>query len=68
MTFNTKSTGESAARLLRPEEVAGILGVPVATLYGWRYRQIGPKALKVGRHLRYRPEDLDRFIQNSVDR
>ena len=67
MTLNTKSTG-GENRLLTPEEVAGILGIPVATLYGWRYRQIGPKALKVGRHLRYRPEDLDRFIQNSADR
>jgi predicted DNA-binding transcriptional regulator AlpA len=40
-------------RLLGPEEVAAILGVPVATLYHWRYSGRGPRARKIGRHLRW---------------
>ncbi len=68
MDTNAKSAGETTNRLLKPEEVAEILGVPVATLYGWRYRQKGPKGLRVGRHLRYRAEDVERFISNSADR
>ena len=51
-------------RLHRPEEVAEALGVPVATLYQWRYKGIGPTAVKVGRHLRYRDEDVTQFIEN----
>jgi predicted DNA-binding transcriptional regulator AlpA len=68
MDINTRSTGDTGIRLLKPQEVADILGVPVATLYGWRYRRIGPNGLKVGRHLRYRAEDVERFISNSADR
>lgn len=49
-------------RLLRPEEVAEILGVPVGTLYQWRHRGFGPAALKVGRHLRWRHEDVTAWL------
>lgn len=52
--------------LLRPKDVAEILGVPVATLYQWRYRQKGPRALRVGRHLRYRQQDLQEFIAGRL--
>lgn len=45
-------------RLWTPEEVAHFLGVPVHTLYRWRYLGTGPKAGRVGRHLRYLPADV----------
>lgn len=45
-------------RLWTPEEVSHFLGVPVPTLYRWRYLGIGPKAGRVGRHLRYLPADV----------
>ncbi|MCP9949290.1 helix-turn-helix transcriptional regulator [Actinomadura madurae] len=45
-------------RTWNPDEVARFLGVPKATLYQWRYLGIGPKAGRVGRHLRYLPEDV----------
>jgi len=53
-------------RLLTPEEVAEVLGVPVATLYRWRHHHDGPRSLKVGRHLRYRSEDVEEFISEKV--
>jgi Helix-turn-helix domain len=40
------------------EETARYLRVPPATLYQWRYLGTGPKAGKVGRWLRYDPEDV----------
>ena len=43
-----------ATRLLSTEEVARILVVPVNTLYCWRYKGTGPRAYRVGKHLRYR--------------
>ena len=50
-------------RLLSPEEVAAFLGVPVKTLYQWRYKGGGPRGLRVGRHLRYRPADVERWLE-----
>ena len=42
-------------RLWSAQEVSGYLGIPVATLYQWRYQGVGPAAYRVGRHLRYDP-------------
>ena len=32
-------------RLLRPDEVAAILGVPLRTIYRWRSHHEGPRAI-----------------------
>jgi excisionase family DNA binding protein len=48
--------------LMTPDAVAEVLGVPRATLYEWRYRREGPPAIKIGRHLRYRPADVEAWI------
>ena len=40
------------------DDVAAYLRVPVETLYQWRKRKYGPSAARVGRHLRYDPEDV----------
>jgi len=46
-----------------PEEVAAYLRLPsVETLYQWRTRSTGPKAARVGRHLRYRRSDVERWL------
>jgi excisionase family DNA binding protein len=49
------------------EEVAEILGVPVRTVYGWRHRGEGPRAFRVGKHLRYRDEDIDAWLEQQPD-
>jgi excisionase family DNA binding protein len=48
--------------LATPAEVAAYLGVPVKTLYQWKYRGIGPNVHKVGRHLRYRWHEVDAWL------
>jgi len=50
---------EATQQLMTPEEVSDLLQVPVATLYGWRYKGLGPPAVRVGRHLRYRRSDIE---------
>ena len=52
-------------QLLTAEEVANILQVPVATIHAWRYRGKGPTGLKVGRHLRFRYEDVMEWIDDG---
>lgn len=47
-------------------QVADYLSVPVSTLYQWRHRGIGPRAARVGRHLRYRLSDVDRWVEQHM--
>ena len=50
-------------RLLAIKEVAELLGVPVATLRWWRHKGVGPDSLKIGRMVKYRPIDVDRWVE-----
>jgi len=52
-------------RLWTAEEKAAYLQIPKATLYQWRYLGIGPKAGRVGRHLRYDPEDVKAWFRRQ---
>lgn len=54
-------------RLVAPEELANYLGVPVKTLYQWRYKGVGPPGLRIGRHVRYRPEDVEAWLHRVRD-
>jgi excisionase family DNA binding protein len=40
-------------RLLTIQQLSDYLGVPVKTLYSWRAQRVGPRAVTVGRALRY---------------
>ncbi|WP_046469911.1 helix-turn-helix domain-containing protein [Allosalinactinospora lopnorensis] len=56
------------ASLADPAEVAEYLKIPMKTLAMWRYRQIGPKWRRVGRHIRYRWSDIEKWLdQQSGD-
>lgn len=48
-------------------EVADFLGVPVKTLYTWRITSTGPRASKVGKHLRYRWADVESWLDAQAD-
>jgi excisionase family DNA binding protein len=48
--------------LLTLAEVAAELRVPVETLRKWRAQGTGPRAAKIGRHLRYRRAEVDRWL------
>jgi excisionase family DNA binding protein len=56
-----------SARLLSTGEVARLLVVPVTTLYTWRYKGTGPKAFKVGKHLRYRLADVLAWLEQQAE-
>ena len=47
------------------DEVSRRLDVPKSTLYDWRYRGIGPRGHKVGRHLKYRWSDVLRWLEEQ---
>ena len=45
-----------------PPTIAAELGVPEQTLAQWRYLGKGPAFIKVGRHVRYHPEDVKAWL------
>jgi excisionase family DNA binding protein len=48
--------------LLDGPATAELLGVPEKTLAQWRYHGKGPAFVRVGKHVRYRVEDVEAFI------
>jgi predicted DNA-binding transcriptional regulator AlpA len=54
-------------RLWTAQETADFLRVPKATLYQWRYLGVGPKPGRVGRHLRYDPDDVKKWFRQQQE-
>ncbi len=50
---------------LSPSQLAGVLNVSVATVYGWRKKNNGPKGYRVGRHVRYPPAAVNKWLREQ---
>jgi hypothetical protein len=50
-------------RMVGPKYVAEWLEIPQQTLYQWRRERKGPRAVVVGRHLRYRIGDVRKWLE-----
>ncbi len=55
-----------AAPLLTTDQLAEYLGVPTPTIYAWRVRGLGPRACKVGKHLRWRQDDVEHWLESMA--
>ena len=53
-------------RTLTDVEVAVRLGVSRFTVRSWRLKGVGPRFLKMGRAVRYRPEDVREYEQRVL--
>jgi excisionase family DNA binding protein len=53
--------------LMSPGDVARFLGLPLRTIYRWRLRGEGPRGYRVGRHVRYRARDVERWLEHHRD-
>jgi excisionase family DNA binding protein len=51
--------------LMRPDQLAEQLGIEVATIYRWRYRNFGPPAVKIGKYLRFRPSEVEAWLEQQ---
>ena len=67
MKYNSASTAAHLEHLLTVQELSDYLGIPVATLYDWRVDHRGPKAVKLGRALRYPESAIRNWIQERLD-
>lgn len=54
--------------LLSISEVSDYLGIPVSTLYDWRTRDLGPRAHRIGKHLKYAVSDVRDWVAEQRDR
>ena len=50
--------------LLNEHEVSHQLGISVASLRGWRLIRQGPKFVKIGAAVRYKPADVAAWIDS----
>ena len=51
--------------LLNEHDVARVTGLSVASVRRWRLlRQEGPKYLKIGAAVRYKPEDISAWLES----
>jgi predicted DNA-binding transcriptional regulator AlpA len=51
-------------RLLNERQVADSCAISVLTLRKWRTEGRGPRFVKIGTLVRYRPEDVDAWIES----
>ena len=65
VTQSSKLQAVATDRLWTVHDVSAFLGVPVATLYQWRYMRIGPPAYRVGRHIRYDPAAVRTWLDTQ---
>lgn len=49
--------------MLKTEQAAEILGVCEKTLRRWRDESAGPRFIRIGRKVFYRPEDVDAWLE-----
>jgi predicted DNA-binding transcriptional regulator AlpA len=52
--------------LATPRDLAERLQVPVATIYAWNHKQTGPPPIRVGKHIRYRWADVERWLDRQA--
>jgi predicted DNA-binding transcriptional regulator AlpA len=50
-------------RLLNEREVARITGLSVASVRRWRLLRLGPRYIKIGAAVRYKPEDIAKWLE-----
>jgi excisionase family DNA binding protein len=51
---------------MTPADLSEYLGVPTGTLANWRYQRRGPIFVRIGRHVRYRSEDVARWLGSQA--
>lgn len=50
--------------LLNEHAVARITGMSIASVRRWRLFRLGPKYIKIGAAVRYRPEDVSTWLDS----
>ena len=52
--------------LLSVKQTAEMLGISVALVYKWTCSRTGPRFVKVGSRVAFRPEDLEEWVSSKT--
>lgn len=52
---------------LTADDLSDELDIPKQTIYRWRVEGKGPRAHKIGRHLRFSRDDVNDWLAESAD-
>ncbi|MFD7653383.1 helix-turn-helix transcriptional regulator [Actinosynnema sp. NPDC059797] len=55
------------SKLWGMKEVADFLGVPINTLYQWRTRNYGPPGKRIGKYVRFVPDQVMAWVESLPD-
>jgi excisionase family DNA binding protein len=58
---------ETLGTWLKPEDLAAELDIPLSSVYQWNHKRTGPPATKIGRHIRYRRDAVDKWLTDRTD-
>ena len=58
---------DPANTFLSTQQLADRYGVPVATVHRWLHHGTAPRSLKIGRHRRFRLEDVIAWENDQAD-
>jgi predicted DNA-binding transcriptional regulator AlpA len=53
----------SAEQLLTERDIAHLISMSVASVRRWRLLRQGPKYIKIGAAVRYKPEDISAWLE-----
>ncbi|MEV8560913.1 helix-turn-helix domain-containing protein [Streptomyces sp. NPDC051917] len=54
-------------RFLTPDDLVEMFELPsVETVYQWRRKRTGPRGFRVGRHLRFDPDDVRAWVESQI--
>ncbi len=48
------------------KDLSEYLDIPVETIYQWRHKKYGPPGKRIGRHVRFRPEDIEMWLDQQT--
>lgn len=55
-------------RLWGVQDVSDYLGIPVQTLYQWRTKGYGPPGVRMGKYIRFEPDDVRAWFAALKDK
>ncbi|GAB2708185.1 helix-turn-helix domain-containing protein [Arthrobacter bambusae] len=64
-TLETLETAEE--QWLSPRDICAELHIPEQTFYQWRVKHIGPRAYRIGRHLRISRSDFNSWLSSHAE-
>lgn len=59
---------DNEEKFMTQGQLAELLGISTKTLEYYRWKKIGPKFIKIGRHARYRLTDVMAYIKELIDK